>query len=121
MARNPNTLEQQLAEALAKKHNAAARIDQLEARRKVRDARRRAWGEKVLVGVVLDAAASQSGFKATMEGLVAAAGLKPAERDVALWLLDSVEPQKPPAPNGSPPLPAGNRDGSGGLAETGGP
>jgi hypothetical protein len=120
MARNPKTLEQQLAEALAKKQKAAARIDQLETRRKVRDARRRAWGEKVLVGVVLDAAASQAGFKATLEGLVAAAGLKPEEREAALWLLDGVEPEKPPAPNGAAAL-ASNRDGSGRLSETGGP
>jgi hypothetical protein len=120
MARNPKTLEQQLAEALDKKQKAAVRIDQLEARRKVRDARRRAWGEKVLIGAVLNAAATQADFKATLEGLVAAAGLKPAEREAALWLLDGVEPKKPPSPNGSPALPAGNGDGSGRL-ETGGP
>ena len=48
-------------------------------------------GEKVLVGVVLDAAATRAEFKATLEGLVAAVGLKPEECEAALWLLDGVE------------------------------
>jgi hypothetical protein len=59
MTRNRKTLEEQLAEARAKKEQAAARLDQLEARRKAKDARMRAWGEKVLVGVVLNAATSR--------------------------------------------------------------
>jgi hypothetical protein len=92
MTQNRKTLEEQLAEARAKKAHAASRLEQLEARRKARDARMRAWGEKVLVGVVLDAAASRIDLKGTLEGLVADAALKPKEREAALWLLGSNEP-----------------------------
>ena len=94
MTRIQKSLEQQLAEIRAKKAQVVARLDQLEARRKVRDARMRAWGEKVLVGIVLDAAVSQAEFKAVLDRLVAAADLKPKERDAALWLLGSIEPRR---------------------------
>src|SRR5215470_12951676 len=92
MTRNRKTLEERLAEARAKKEQAAARLDQLEGRRKARDARMRAWGEKVLVGVVLDAAASRIDLKSMLEGLIADAELNPKQRDAALWLLGSLEP-----------------------------
>jgi hypothetical protein len=91
MIRNRKTLEEQLAEARAKKEQAAARLDQLEARRKARDARMRAWGEKVLVGVVLEAAASRTDLKDTLEDLIANADLNPKERNAALWLVASLE------------------------------
>ena len=92
MMRNRKTLEERLAEARAKKEQAAARLDQLEARRKARDARMRAWGEKVLVGVVLHAASSRLDLKSMLEGLIADAELNPKQRDAALWLLGSLEP-----------------------------
>ena len=95
MTRNRKTLEEQLAEARAKKVQAAAKLDQLEARRKTRDARMRAWGEKVLVGVVLNAAASQINLKGMLEGLITNAELNPKERDAALWLLGSLAPLVP--------------------------
>ena len=92
MTRNRKTLEERLAEARAKKEQAAGKLDQLEARRKARDARMRAWGEKVLVGVVLNAAASRTDLKSTLEGLIADAQLNPKQRDAALWLLGSLAP-----------------------------
>jgi hypothetical protein len=92
MVRNRKTLEEQLAEARAKKEQVAARLDQLETRRKARDARMRAWGEKVLVGVVLNAATSRIELKSMLEGLIADAELNPKQRDAALWLLGSLEP-----------------------------
>jgi flagellar biosynthesis chaperone FliJ len=92
MIRNRKTLEEQLAEARAKKEQVAARLDQLEARRKARDARMRAWGEKVLVGVVLNAAACRTDFKKMLEGLIAKADLNPKQRDAALWVLGSLTP-----------------------------
>jgi hypothetical protein len=92
MTRHRKTLEEQFAEARAKKAQVAAKLDQLEARRKARDARMRAWGEKVLVGVVLNAAASQVDFKDMLEGLIARAELNPKERDAALWLVGSLVP-----------------------------
>jgi hypothetical protein len=108
MTRNRKTLEEQLSEARAKKAQVAAKLDQLEARRKARDARMRAWGEKVLVGVVLNAAASQINLKGLLEGLIADADLNPKERDAALWLLGSLAPPVAPdspaaavAPDGS--------------------
>ena len=107
MIRNRKTLEEQLAEARAKKAHAAARLDQLETRRKVRNARTQAWGEKVLAGVVLAAATSRTDLRGMLEGLVADAGLKPKEREAALWVLGSLEPPVAPesdaartAPNG---------------------
>jgi flagellar biosynthesis chaperone FliJ len=107
MMRNRKTLEEQLAEARAKKEQVAARLDQLEARRKARDARMRAWGEKVLVGVVLNAAACRTDFKNRLEGLIAKADLNPKQRDAALWVLGSLAPPIAPesdtgtvAPNG---------------------
>ena len=107
MRRNRKTLEEQLAEARAKKEQVAARLDQLEARRKARDARMRAWGEKVLVGVVLAAAASDNDLKGMLEGLIANADLNPKQRDAALWVLGSLAPSITPesgtvavAPNG---------------------
>jgi hypothetical protein len=105
MTNNRKTLEEQLAEARAKKEHAAARLDQLEARRKIRDARMRAWGEKVLVGVVLNAAAAQNDFKATLVGLVASADLKSNAREAVLWLLSVNDPARPPI-NGAHALPA---------------
>jgi hypothetical protein len=108
MTRNRKTLEEQLAEAREKKEQVAARLDQLEARRKARDARMRAWGEKVLVGVVLNAAASQTDLKGMLEGLIANADLNPKQRVAALWLLGSLGASIAPesdtvavAPNGS--------------------
>jgi hypothetical protein len=123
MTRHQKSLEEQLAEARAKKLKAAARLDALEQRRKARDARMRAWGEKVLVRIVLNAAAAQSEFKATLDGLVAMAELKPDERDAARWLLAGMEPESAPPANGVPALPAANhpRDGSGGLTGQGAP
>jgi hypothetical protein len=106
MTRIQKSLEQQLAEVRAKKAQVAARLDRLEARRKVRDARMRAWGEKLLVGIVLNAAAAQPELKAVLEGLVAAAELKPKEREAVTWLLGSLEPTRPPAANGVPAHPA---------------
>jgi hypothetical protein len=107
MTRNRKTLEEQLAEARTKKEQAAAKLDQLEARRKARDTRMRAWGEKVLVGIVLNAAASQIELKNVLEGLIANADLNPKERNAALWVLDSLQPPIVPesdtavvAPNG---------------------
>jgi hypothetical protein len=91
MIRNRKTLEEQLAEARVKKEQVAARLDQLEARRKARDARMRAWGEKVLVGVMLNAATSRVELKTMLEGLVANAELNPKQRDAALWVLGSLE------------------------------
>jgi hypothetical protein len=108
MTNNRKTLEEQLAEARAKKEHAAARLDQLEARRKMRDARMRAWGEKVLVGVVLAAAASRIDLKGMLAGLVANAELKPKEREAALWVLSSIERAAAAALNGVPALPADN-------------
>jgi hypothetical protein len=99
MTRNRKTLEEQLAEARAKKEQVAARLDQLEARRKARDARMRAWGEKVLVGVVLNAAVSQTDLKSMLEGLIADAELNPKQRDAALWLLGSLELSAAPESN----------------------
>ena|SRR5215831_11177682 len=96
MTRQRKTLEEQLAEARAKKEQVAARLDQLEARRKARDARMRAWGEKVLVAVVLEAAASDSGLKCLLEGLIANADLIPKQRDAALSLLGSLAPPLAP-------------------------
>src|SRR5215468_9500530 len=96
MTRNRKTLEERLAEARAKKEQAAARLDQLEVRRKARDARMRAWGEKVLVGVVLNAATSRIDLKSLLEGLIADAELNPKQRDAALWLLGSLEPTVAP-------------------------
>lgn len=92
MTRNRKTLEEQLAEARAKKEQVAARLDQLEARRKARDARMRAWGEKVLVGIVLNAAVCRTDFKDMLEGLIAKADINPKQRDAALWVLDSLVP-----------------------------
>jgi len=92
MTRHRKTLEEQLAEARVKKEQAAAKLDQLETRRKARDARTRTWGEKVLVGVVLEAAASDNGLKGLLEGLIASADLNPKQRDAALWLLGSLAP-----------------------------
>jgi hypothetical protein len=92
MIRNRKTLEEQLVEARAKKEQVAARLDQLEARRKARDARMRAWGEKVLVGLVLNAAASQSDLKSMLGGLIAKAELNPKQRDAALWVLGCLAP-----------------------------
>jgi hypothetical protein len=111
MMRNRKTLEEQLAEARARKEQAAAKLDQLETRRKARDARLRSWGGKVLVGVVLDAAASQTQMKTVLEGLVAKAELKPKEREAALWLLGSVEPPAVPASSGAPALKNGGQGG----------
>jgi hypothetical protein len=91
MTRNRKTLEEQLSEARAKKAQVAAKLDQLEARRKARDARMRAWGEKVLVAVVLNAAASHFDLKRQLEGLIADAELNPKERNAALWVLNSLE------------------------------
>jgi hypothetical protein len=102
------TLEQQLAEARARKQQVAARLDQLETRKKMKDARMRAWGEKVLVGVVLDAAASRIDLKGTLEGLVADAALKPKEREAALWLLRSSEPSVRPVSD-QPAAPSNDR------------
>ena len=101
MARIVKSLEEQLAEVRAKKAQVAARLDRLEARKKLRDARMRAWGEKLLVGVVLNAATSQAEFKAVLERVVAEAELKPKEREVVGWLLASLEPTRPTA-NGVP-------------------
>jgi hypothetical protein len=98
MTRHRKTLEEQLAEARAKKAQVAAKLDQLEARRKAQDTRMRAWGEKVLVGVVLNAAASQLELKNMLEGLIARAELNPKERDAALWLLGSLMPAIAPEP-----------------------
>jgi len=107
MTRNRKTLEEQLAEARAKKEQVAAKLDQLEVRRKARDVRMRAWGEKVLVGIVLNAAASQIELKNVLEGLIANAELNPKERNAALWVLNSLQPPIVPesdtatvAPNG---------------------
>ncbi len=102
MTRNRKTLEEQLAEARAKKEQAAAKLDQLEARRKIRDARMRAWGEKVLVGVVLDTAASQIEIKTVLEGLITKAELKPKEREVALWLLSTLGRSEMSESDGTP-------------------
>jgi hypothetical protein len=96
MIRNRKTLEEQLAEARAKKEQAAARLDQLEARRKARDARMRAWGEKVLVGVVLHAASSHTELKSMLERLIAGADLDPKQRDAVLWVLGSLAPPLAP-------------------------
>jgi hypothetical protein len=92
MTRNRKTLEEQLAEARAKKEQVAARLDALEARRKARDTRMRAWGEKVLIGVILNAAASQAELKGMLEGLIAKAELNAKERNAALWVLGSLAP-----------------------------
>jgi hypothetical protein len=108
MTNNRKTLEEQLAEARAKKEHAAARLDQLEARRKIRDARMRAWGEKVLVGIMLNAATARIDVKGMLESVVANAELKPKEREAALWVLGSVERAAAVALNGVPALPAGN-------------
>jgi hypothetical protein len=99
MTRYRKTLEEQLAEARAKKAHVAARLDQLEARRKARDARMRAWGEKVLVAVVLNAAACRFDLKRQLEGLIADAELNPKQRDAALWLLGSLELSVAPESN----------------------
>jgi hypothetical protein len=96
MTRHRKTLEEQLAEARAKKAQVAAKLDQLEARRKARDARMRAWGEKVLVGVIVNAAASQVELKDMLEGLIAKAELNPKEREAAVWLLGSLVPSIAP-------------------------
>jgi flagellar biosynthesis chaperone FliJ len=96
MIRNRKTLEEQLAEARAKKEQAAARLDQLEARRKARDTRMRAWGEKVLVGVALHAAASNNDLKSMLEGLIANADLNPKQREAAFWVLSSLAPSIAP-------------------------
>jgi hypothetical protein len=90
MTRQRKTLDERLAEARAKKAQVAAKLDQLEARRKAQDARMRAWGEKVLVGVVLNAAVSQLELKNMLEELIAKAELNAKERDVVLWLLGSL-------------------------------
>jgi hypothetical protein len=92
MTRNRKTLEEQLAEARAKKEQVAARLDKLEARRKARDARMRAWGEKVLVGIVLNAAASHADLKSMLAGLIGDADLNPKQREAALWVLNSFVP-----------------------------
>jgi hypothetical protein len=68
----------------------------------------RAWGEKVLVGVVLNAAMAQNDFKAALEGLVAGADLRSNEREAVLWLLGTLEPVRPTPVNGGPALPAAN-------------
>lgn len=90
MSQNRKSLEEQLAEARLKKQQAAARLEQLEVRRKVRDARTRAWGEKILVGVLLQTAAAQQSAKDFLERVVTNAELKPKEREAALWVLDRV-------------------------------
>jgi hypothetical protein len=52
--------------------------------------------------VVLNAAMAQPDFKAVLDGLVAAAEIKPKERDVVTWLLGSLEPTRPMPANGVP-------------------
>jgi hypothetical protein len=52
----------------------------------------RAWGDKVLVGIVLDAAASPPEFKRTLEGLLGKAELNPKHREAAVWLLATLPP-----------------------------
>jgi len=52
----------------------------------------RAWGEKVLIGIVLNAAASRTELKSMLENLAAGADLNPKQRDAVLWLLGSLEP-----------------------------
>ena len=99
MMRHRKTLEEQLAEARAKKEQVAAKLDQLEARRKARDARMRAWGEKVLVGVVLNAAASRTDLKSTLEGLIADAQLNPKQRSAPLHHPLCRNPIPPPPPS----------------------
>ena len=100
MALNQKTLDEQLAEARAKKAQLAVRLDQLETRRKHRDARMRAWGEKVLVSVVLNAAASEVSYKAMLEDLLAKAELRSKDKEAALWLIGTLEPKRPAATNG---------------------
>jgi flagellar biosynthesis chaperone FliJ len=108
MTRNRKTLEEQLAEARAKKEQVAVRLDQLETRRKAREARMRAWGEKVLVGVVRNAAAHHPDLKSMLEGLIAKADLNPKQRDAALWLLGSLEASLVPAPPATAVAPDGS-------------
>ena len=104
MTRNRKTLEEQLVEARAKKEQVAARLDQLEARRKARDARMRAWGEKVLVGIVLNAAASHTDLQSMLAGLIGDADLNPKQREAALWVLSSfVPPIAPESHSGTVP------------------
>jgi hypothetical protein len=110
MTRIRKSLEEQLAAAQAKKERAAARLNQLEIRRKQRDARMRAWGEKVLVGAILNVATAQPNFKAVLEDLLATADLNSKEREAALWLLANLEPAQASASTGSTKLGLGISD-----------
>jgi hypothetical protein len=62
----------------------------------------RTWGEKVLVGIVLDAAVSHPEVRAVIDGLAARAELKPKDREAVMWLLDTLEPKRPFTANGVP-------------------
>jgi hypothetical protein len=96
MTRHRKTLEEQLAEVRAKKAQVAARLDQLEVRRKARDARLQALGEKVVVRVVLQAATLHVEFRRTLEGLIGDAALSAKEHEAALALLGSLAPSTAP-------------------------
>ena len=83
------TLEQQLAEAQAKRQQIDARLKKLGERQKANDLRRRAKGEKVLLQVMLALAGQQAEFRQQLLDEVAATTLKPEDQDAAFWLLQA--------------------------------
>lgn len=89
------SLEEQLAEAQARQERIKARLNQLEARKRIKDRRLQAYGEKTLVRILLERAASEPGFMSDIRVYAAKAKLRDDERAAILWVLSSVEGHSP--------------------------
>ena len=86
MARQ-RSIEERMAEAQAKRQKLDDKLKQLEQRQRAIDTRRRFKGEKVILQLVLGRALRDDEFKADLVAELAAASLKPEDRDAALWVL----------------------------------
>jgi|ERR1700674_2324611 len=102
MVGKQKTLEEQLAETQARQQRLKARLIQLEARKKAKDKRIRAYGEKALVRILLERMASQHAFKEDIHGFVTKAALKQDEREAILWVIASLDNPAASADDQSP-------------------